>query len=456
VTIPSLTACVDAQSLEREAAAILADALALAPTLHLPGVREHHRQKLERAIELSSMALAAAANGGTEPRTLVNARLTLVKAHATRAEDARHGAGQLSQGSQRAPTREDCDDGWRRVEAIVSTCKTCALEARRIATELDDHRAWKAAQAADAAARDAQRIVSERNHAYTFHADPGFSFGEGWYLAAASILAGVAIQIEPGQPQTSQAERFLQDAGLGPLLVPYRSRPRANKALPDIIARAFRADPLAAQAKLRTAFLGNSPIPEAIVDWTDRTLTGASKGKKVLLWVRYGAHHPMRNTTHCELVEVCRLVRVAELVPVLIGDALKDGKVPPGAVDMTLFWKQPIFQGADMRRAQLKLFEHMRQAHGLVGQLGVTTAGMDGPALVGLPTMYLTEAPNVRLGRWVGVVPGYEEVVRDSGHLERIGQTLKRWVDNVQTSVGPTTPQQYADGNQPSSVSAPR
>ena len=52
-----------------------------------------------------------------------------------------------------------------------------------------------------------------------------------------------------------------------------------------------------------------------------------------------------------------------------------------------------------MRRAQLQFFEHLRRAHGLVGQLGVTTAGMDGPALMGLPTMYLTDAPNVRMRR---------------------------------------------------------
>jgi hypothetical protein len=96
---------------------------------------------------------------------------------------------------------------------------------------------------------------------------------------------------------------------------------------------------------------------------------------------------------------------------------------------MTLFWKDPIFQGPDMRRAQLQLFEHLKQARGLVGQLGVTTAGMDGPALMGLPTMYLTDAPNVRLGTWVGAVPGYQEVVRDDGYLERVSHRLSRWTD---------------------------
>ena len=80
-----------------------------------------------------------------------------------------------------------------------------------------------------------------------------------------------------------------------------------------------------------------------------------------------------------------------------------------------------------MRRAQLQFFEHLRERHGLVGQLGVTTAGMDGPALMGLPTMYLTDAPNVRMREWVGAVPGYQEVVRESGYLERVSRVLSEW-----------------------------
>ena len=56
-----------------------------------------------------------------------------MKAHAARAQDARHGAGQLSRGAQRAPTREACDDGWLRVEAIVAAAEASAGEATRMA-----------------------------------------------------------------------------------------------------------------------------------------------------------------------------------------------------------------------------------------------------------------------------------------------------------------------------------
>jgi hypothetical protein len=413
---------------------VLDRALGGPSALHLPGMREQHRAELERAIELGYHALTLADGGN--PEAVAQARSTLVKAFAARARDARHGAGQLSLGAQRAPTRDDCDDGWRRVEEIVGVAEAAAAEAARLSLLLDTPAARSAARVAEAAARDARRIVDERNHAYTFHADPGFSFGEGWYLAAAAVLAGVAIQIEPDKPQTAQAERFLRDGGLGPLFQPYRSRPRANKHLPEIVARAFRADPHAAQRRLRAAFLGDAPISPAVVEWADGKLAGAAAGKTVLLWVRQGTHQPARNTKHPELVEVARRARDLGLVPVLVGDAVPGGEAPAGAVDCTLFWKASLFQGPDMRRAQLQLYEHLRRAHGLCGQLGVTTAGMDGPALMGLPTMYLTEAPNVRLGAWVGAVPGYHEIVRGDGYLQQVSRTLRRWA--AEPSAGPS------------------
>jgi len=429
-SLPAPSASIDARDLERAAAVLLAEALAQVPALHLPGGREQHRRHLERAIDHANRALAAATNEGEDASTLAGARSTLAKAHAARAQDARHGAGQLSLGAQRAPTCADCEDGWRRVEAITAVAESSALVAARLAAELDNKAVRKASLAAQAAAREARRIVEERNHAYTFHADPGFSFGEGWYLAAAAVLAGVAIQIEPGKPQTAQAERFLRDAGLGARLQPYRSRPRANKHLPEIVARAFRADPVTARRKLRDAFLGDAPIPQGIVDWSDCRLASVSARRKVILWVRYGTHHPARNTRYSELAELARRALAVDLVPVLVGDAVRDGDVPPAAVDLTLFWKEPIFQGADMRRAQLQFFEHLKRTHGLVGQLGVTTAGMDGPALLGLATMYLTDTANVRLGTWVGTIPGYQEIVRGDRYMDRVTDGLRRWSDD--------------------------
>src|SRR5436309_2574936 len=145
----------DAPSLERAAAAVLGRALARASALHLPEMRELHRAEIERAIALAHHALSIGEAHGESPETAAAARSTLVTAHAARARDARHGAGQLSLGAQRAPTRDDCDDGWRRVEEIVGVAEASAFEAARLALLLDDPAAPRAAHAAEAAAKDA-------------------------------------------------------------------------------------------------------------------------------------------------------------------------------------------------------------------------------------------------------------------------------------------------------------
>lgn len=430
----------------------LAAALGKARVLHEPGQREAQRALLALAIERAEAALAAA-----ELPALALARSILAQAHAARAEDALHGAGQLSQSAQRAPTRDACDDGWQRVEAIVLGAEHSAREAATAAAELAAsapasavaRKAQPAARRAEAAALAARRIVEQRNHAYTFHTDDGFSFGEGWYLAAAAVLAGVAIQIEPGERGSEQAETFLRDAGLAHRIQPYRSRPRAMKQTTELVARAFRADPSAARAKLRAAFLGPAPMPDAVSVWADQRLHAAYAGaaahgdatsqgdatsheaararNKVLIWIRDGVHHAGRNSTSDEIGELAARARRAGLVPVLIGDALPVARLPEGALDLILFWKDATFRGPDRRRAQLRFFEYLRERHGLVGQLGVTTAGMDGPALMGLPTLYLTEKPNPRMREWVGAVPGYVEVVREPDYLERVTRVLGAW-----------------------------
>lgn len=406
----------------QEVATLLAKTTALETKLHLPGVRDDYRSRLEQVVLLASRALANA----EDSREAADLQGVLLLAHSARAEDARYGAGQLSRGSQRAPTLADCEDGWQRVEQIVCTAEEAALEAARLAEALDTAKAREIAQRAEVAAKAARTIVIERNRAYTFHADPGFSFGEGWYLAAAALLAGVPIQIRPGAAQELQAKRFIINAGLETSLRPYRPRPASPKQLTHIIAEAFRADPKAAQRTLRTAFLGDGSPAASLSAWIDGNVGGNPK-QKVLLWVRTGDHDFERNTCFAELRQLSELVVNAGFTAIFFGDAVPADLVPTNGVDLTLCWKEPLFQGPDMRRTQLQLFEELRFRHGLVGQIGVTTAGMDGPALMGLPTLYLTQERNVRLGKWVGAVLGYQEVVREPGYFEIIRTTLHQW-----------------------------
>jgi hypothetical protein len=419
-----------------------------------PGQRERHRLLLEQAIVHAQRTLAAAeaehvaltpgddARLERSVRAMRAARLGLAKAHFAQAEDALHGALQLSLSAQRAPTCDACDDGWRRVEQIAAGAQVSSREVVTLAVALEGaapgsgvaRAAESLARRAEALVDAARALVEERNHAYTFHTDSGFSFGEGWYVAAAAVLAGVAIQIEPGNAGTSPAEKFLNDAGLGRHLRPYRSRPRAMKQTTELVARAFRSNPAFSQQTLRAAFLGDEPVPRSVSAWIERRLRehadAEPQGRKVLLWIRNGAHHAKRNTSYDELAELVTRVSDVGLVPVLTGDALRDGPLPARVIDMILFWQDPIFRGLDGRRAQLQFFEALKERHGLVGQLGVTTAGMDGPALMGLPTVYLTDAPNVRMREWVGSVPGYVEVVRERGYLERVSRVLGAWAES--------------------------
>ncbi len=412
----------DSGALAEKAATLLAEATALQGSLHLPGVRDDYRSRLEQVVLLASRAL----EGAGESREVALLQSVLVRALAARAEDARYGAGQLSRGSQRAPTWEDCEDGWQRVEEIVGNAEDAAVAAAGFAQALDTAKARAMAKRAEVAAIAARKIVLERNRAYTFHADPGFSFGEGWYLAAAALFAGLSIQIRPGAVQEVQARRFLCAAGLEGSLRPYRSRPASPKHLTHIIAEAFRADAPGAQSTLRAAFLGDESPAATLRAWIDGKVGGKPE-QKVLLWVRTGDHHAQRNTCCDELRQLAELILKAGLTPIFFGDRVPLELVPPGAVNLTLCWKEPLFQGPDMRRVQLQLFEELRCRHGLVGQIGVTTAGMDGPALMGLPTLYLTQERNVRLGKWVGAVPGYQEVVREPGYFEIIRTTLHQW-----------------------------
>src|SRR5262249_48165456 len=99
-------------------------------------------------------------------------------------------------------------------------------------------------------------------------------------------------------------------------------------------------------------------VCESVVAWADPRLAETPRGNKVLLWVRDGVHQPHRNTDATELFELASRARAAGLAPVVIGEAVRGGDLPRGAVDMTLFSRDPVFQGAGARRAQLQLFEH--------------------------------------------------------------------------------------------------
>jgi hypothetical protein len=422
------------EQLEREAARLLADALS-PEGVALEG--DARRARLALAVDRALAAIEGADALGTDAIVVVRARRTLARTYAALAEAARHGAGQLSLSAQRAPDCDACEDGWKRVAAIVEECEAFALAATEAARALVEQSpaSGAAAQATRAAARaresagEARDLLRSRNEAFTFHTDEAFSFGEGWHVAAAAVLAGAKVQIEADRHGALHVERFLRAIGVGAQIVTPRPRPRAMKQSTELVARVFAEDPARAQRRLRAAFLGEAPIVEGVLAFLDaRGAQRWAHGKKrVALWVRNGTHQPERNTDGAELRALMRLALDAGLEPIIVGEAPPAHTEIEAAIDLSLHRLEPVFRGEDGRRAQLQLFEHLQCAHGLAGQLGVTSAGMDGPALIGLRTAYVTALPNPRMRRWVGTVPGYEELLRDERLFERVSSVFAQW-----------------------------
>ncbi len=412
---------------EDAAARTLAEAIALVSSQRGREVRTQHRALLARAIAEASRSLVV-----EDAAMRVRAALTLAQAYACAAEDALHGANQFSMSAQRAPSTEACNEGWTHVAELVETACHHARASRDVLTGVDPRagkalrRVEQAAMRAEKAAHAACDLVSARNDAYVFHAAPGFSFGEGWHVAAAALLANITVQLDPKEPGVLEAERFLRDAGILSRVKLARPRPRAAKQLTELVARAFRADARAALLTVRRAFLGEEAIPEAVRGFADARLKGVL-GPKVLVWIRRGTHHPARNSRPDEVKNLVASIASEGGTALLVGDEAFL-PIPQGAIDLSRFWQAPIFCGEDRRRAQLQLFEHLRLAHGVRGQVGVTTAGMDGPALLGLPTAYLTDAPNPRMRAWVGALPDYREIVREARYRENILAALRAWL----------------------------
>ena len=82
---------------------------------------------------------------------------------------------------------------------IVDNARESADKARRLASEVGEFRTRKLVERAERAANLAESMLAARNRAYTFFTTPGFSFGEGWYLAAASCSTNFLSRCEPAR-----------------------------------------------------------------------------------------------------------------------------------------------------------------------------------------------------------------------------------------------------------------
>lgn len=266
------------------------------------------------------------------------------------------------------------------------------------------------------------------------------SVGEiaGHALGALRLDPKTAVQLTGPKETRKMVRDFLLGSGVEPGRVwsepgdrPKGGRPVWIGESTAIIARAFTVDPVKARAQLRASALGGATVSPAITAYAEQALSSHSGKKKVLVWVRARSdYQPERNTSDVELRAMIEKVKEQGFVPVLVGSDPPPGTSLEGAVPMTRHWQAPAIKNApDPYRAQLLLFEHLREAHNVVGQVGVRSGGLDPPALLGMPTVYIETAPagdpsSARMKQWVGPLGNYEMVQLEPGWEEALAKKL--------------------------------
>jgi hypothetical protein len=124
-------------------------------------------------------------------------------------------------------------------------------------------------------------------------------------------------------------------------------------------------------------------------------------------------------------------------IPVLIGDDIGVRTTP----HLGQFWRNSEFTqiAGSSRIAQLRLLDLLTRKYDVIS-VGMRSGVLEGPALLGMRTVYLEEAGNQQPGRmeqWLKTMPNYIRVILDSppgkeqkeafaAHLERIASRLQR------------------------------
>ncbi|MDX6743925.1 hypothetical protein [Actinocorallia sp. A-T 12471] len=202
-----------------------------------------------------------------------------------------------------------------------------------------------------------------------------------------------------------------------------------------LVAAAYKTmSPAKATAALQAAWLPQGwetgaaslvPHGETIAQWVARKRFDKSKAYAFLWFRRSGAlggAHPELDTCVTATRDLIKTIKRNGLIEnaaiVLVGDAghgITDGV----DIDLTEYWndKRSPFISGD-RRMQLALFAYLVKAGYNLMNIGMRSGALEGPALLGVRTVYLEEIYNLQEGRmdqWQGVVPGYRRI--ELGHV---------------------------------------
>lgn len=167
---------------------------------------------------------------------------------------------------------------------------------------------------------------------------------------------------------------------------------------------------------------------ETLAEWVRRMFPEGSSASYALLWFRRsgargGAHRELDTSVSAtsDLITALRASTfIKNLRIVIIGDSGHGLSAPEIDVDLTEYWKdqRSPFYNAPTRHNQLALFGYLKKSGFNVLSIGMRSGGMEGPALLGIRTIYMQEVLNFQEGRmehWEGKVPGYQRV--DLGHV---------------------------------------
>jgi len=200
-----------------------------------------------------------------------------------------------------------------------------------------------------------------------------------------------------------------------------------------LVAASYEASAAKATEALQAAWLPEGwetgavslvPGGETIADWVVRKKFDKSKAYAFLWFRRSGAlggAHPELDTSVTATLDLIKTIKEGGLIEnariVLIGDA-GHGLGKHADIDLTEYWNEkrsPFYSGD--RRMQLALFAYLVKAGYNLMNIGMRSGALEGPALLGVRTVYLEEVYNLQEGRmdqWQEIVPGYRRI--ELGH----------------------------------------
>jgi hypothetical protein len=238
------------------------------------------------------------------------------------------------------------------------------------------------------------------------------SFGEVFHVAAAAILnEHVKWRVKHETDEHRRTTQFLEECSLGrEHLQVSRQRRNSTKAT-TIVAEAFKKSAADSQKLLRDSWLPTSLDRSGIQAFCDKRLASID-GMKVLLWNRDRDYEPERNTSPMLLEQLSQLAHDCRMVPLIVGSC--PTRIPPNSYDLTGHWRQP---GIKTYREQLAFFDELREKYSALGSIGNRSGAMDGPALLGLRTLYLEDGKlkgkKQRMEQWICAIPNYKRQYLD-------------------------------------------